>query len=111
MATATTRNTPAGPCRVIGLAGEADLGAPHLADILSAEVAGTPPLLIIDLSHLTFMDSWALTTILRAAMTLRAHGGTLALASPTLPVQRLLELTDAAQVVRIHPTISDATSE
>ena len=63
--------------------------ARHLQEALDAEVAARPPLLVVDLSKLTFLDSWALHSILAASSELRAAGGSLALSSPTGEVRRV----------------------
>jgi len=39
----------------------------QLKDVLDAEVVARPLLLVLDLSRLTFMDSWALHVILVAS--------------------------------------------
>lgn len=108
MATATARESAEGTFRLVELAGEADMTARHLKDVLDAEVAAAPELLVVDLSRLTFMDSWALHVILTAARSLRAAGGALALASPTGEVGRLLELTGADTLVTVHASVQDA---
>jgi len=80
----------------------------QLKDVLDAEVASGPKLVVVELSRLTFMDSWALHVILRAGRSLRAAGGTLVLASPTGEVRRLLALTGADTIVTVHASVQDA---
>ena len=67
-----------------------------------------PALLIVDLSRLTFKDSWALHTILEANRDLRAAGGALALANRPPEVRRLLELSEEDKLVSVHATVQDA---
>lgn len=80
----------------------------QLKDVLDAEVGARPLLLVLDLSRLTFMDSWALHVILVASRDLRAAGGALALAHPPAEVRRLLELSGADELVAVHATVQDA---
>ena len=108
VATATARDSAEGPFRLVELAGEADVTSRCLKDVLDAEVANRPVLLVVDLSRLTFMDSWALQVILAANRDLRAAGGTLALARPPLAVRRLLELSGADKLVDVHANVEDA---
>ena len=82
--------------------------ARHLKDVLDAEVAAGPKLLIVDLSRLTFMDSWARHVSL-AGQGLRAAGGAPALAGPTGEVRRILELTGADTLVTVHASVQDAS--
>jgi len=69
----------------------------QLEDVLGAEVAARPPLLVVDLSRLTFVDSWALHVILAARRDLGAAGRALALAVPAGAVRMVLELTGAGR--------------
>lgn len=108
VATATTIETAEGPIRLIELVGEADMTSRHLKDLLDAEVAAGPLLLVMDLSRLTFMDSWALHTILKASRRLRDAGGTLALAGPSGAVRRVLELSGANTLVPVHDSVQRA---
>ena len=109
VATATALASAEGPSRRVELAGEADTTSVHLKDVLEAEVAASPLLLVLDLSRLTFMDSWALHTILAAARKLRGSGGTLALAAPSAGIRRVLELSGADTLVDVHASVQEAS--
>jgi anti-anti-sigma factor len=98
-----------GPLRLVELSGEADMTSRQLKDVLDAEVAGRPPLLVVDLSGLTFMDSWALHTILAAARELGAAGGALALASPSQAIRRVLELSGADTLIDVYASVLEAS--
>jgi anti-sigma B factor antagonist len=78
------------------LAGELDLAtAPRLAAAL-AEVAGRDEgRVVLDLTHLSFMDSTGLSLIVRTDRSARAARGVLVLRHPQSQVRRLLELADA----------------
>ena len=87
---------------VVRLVGEADVTTRALAEVLGAEVAKKPRLLLLDVSGLTFIDSAALHEIVRAHRKLRADGCVLALVRPSPPVARILELSAIDQVIAVH---------
>jgi anti-sigma B factor antagonist len=107
---AAERDSDGGPFRLVELAGEADLTCQQLKDVLDAEVAAGPLLLVVDLSRLTFMDSWALNAVLTAGRRLAVAGGAMALASPSGEVSRLLELTGANTLVSVYGSVREAAS-
>lgn len=108
VASASAVESAEGPCRLVELVGESDMTCRHLKDLLDAEVAAGPLLLIVDMSRLTFMDSWSLHTILTAWRALRSAGGALVLAGPTGEVRRILELSGADTLVTIRDSVRDA---
>ena len=108
MASASAVESAEGPFRLVELVGESDMTCRHLKDLLDAEVAAGPLLLIVDMSRLTFMDSWSLRAILTAWQDLRRVGGTLVLAGPTGEVRRILELSGADTRVTIRDSVQDA---
>ena len=55
-----------GECTVVRLSGDADVTGRTVEDVLAAEAAKDPALLLVDLSAVSFMDSWALHVVLRA---------------------------------------------
>lgn len=93
---------------VVRLAGEADVTTRELGDVLGAEAAKRPRLLLVDLSALTFIDSAALHEIVRAHRRLRADGGRLALVSPSPSVARVLQLSALDQVIPVHASADEA---
>lgn len=99
------------PYTLVELAGEADVtNSGELRELLDAEVAKQPRMVIIDLSGLRFMDSSALHVILRANRALDRQGGVLALAAPREPVAKMLKLTAADQLVPVYPSVTEATA-
>jgi stage II sporulation protein AA (anti-sigma F factor antagonist) len=98
-------------CSVIRLAGEADLTCTPLRDALAAEMAGGHRLILVDLSALTFIDSGARQMIVAAYQVFRREGGTLALVRPAPAVARVLELTGVSEVIRVHGSIDEVTSD
>ena len=89
-----------GECAVVRLSGEADVTGRTVEDVLAAEAAKGPALLLVDLSAVSFMDSWALHVVLRAVRGRQAAGAAAALVCPSGPVRRVLELTGPARWCR-----------
>lgn len=96
-----------GSCIVLRLAGEADLTTRALAEVLTAEAAKKPRLLLVDVSGLTFIDSAALHEIVRAHRQLRADGCLLALVSPSPRVTRVLQLSGLDQVLPVRSSAQE----
>lgn len=92
---------------VVRLVGEADVTTPALAQVLGAEAAKKPRLLLVDVSGLAFIDSSALHEIVRVHRQLRADGCLLALISPTPAVARILQLSGLDQVLLVHAGASE----
>jgi anti-anti-sigma factor len=63
--------------------------------------------LVLDMSRLMFIDSWALHVILAAWRNLKEAGGVLALASPSERVRRVLELSGADKVVPVYDSVQE----
>jgi anti-anti-sigma factor len=93
---------------VLRLVGEADVTTQELGDVLAAEAAKKPRLLLVDLSGLTFIDSAALHEVVRAHRRLRADGCRLALVSPSPGVARVLQLSALDQVIAVHASVAEA---
>lgn len=106
--TVTTLPAGDGVCRVVRLAGEADLTDTSLREAVAAKIAARPRLLLIDLTALTFIDSAATQMILSAYHVLRREGGTLALIRSSPAVARVLALLGVDQVIRAYSSIPQA---
>ncbi len=97
---------------VVALAGEVDAtNSDELNDVLDAEVRKRPPLLLIDMSGLSFMDSTGLRMLLRASRVLDQQGGVLGLVSPQAAVTRVLQLTKADQLIPIYESVDAALAD
>lgn len=101
-------DTVAGPCTVVELVGQADVSAQEMSEAFAAEVGKAPRLLVVDLSKLSFIDSWALSVIFRANRAVRASGGELALVNPAPAVARILELVDIAHMIPVYASVDEA---
>ncbi len=87
---------------VVRLVGEADVTTRTLAEVLGAEAAKKPHLLLVDISGLAFIDSAALHDIVRVYRQLRADGCMLELAGPSRAVARILQLSAIDQVIPVR---------
>jgi anti-anti-sigma factor len=85
--------------------GELDIAAtPRLSTVLAMAAARPGGRMVLDLSDVTFIDSTALGTILKAAAQLDDSGTLLAVVVPDGPVRRLLEMTNLTQRFRLFGT-------
>jgi anti-sigma B factor antagonist len=90
---------------LIVASGELDISAtPRLSTVLAMAATSPGGLLVLDLDKVTFIDSTALGTILKAASQLDESGTLLAVVAPEGPVRRLLEMTNLTQRFRLFAT-------
>ena len=83
-------------------AGEADLeSAGELRDLLVSRTWMVGSRLTIDVSELSFIDSWATHVLVVTAKRLLGRGGELVLLHPQEPVMRVLEMLGADQVIAV----------
>jgi anti-sigma B factor antagonist len=75
------------------LTGEIDS---YTAPELSERLAGEPPVEVLDLAGVTFIDSSGLRVIVEAHQRRTAAGSRLVLRAPSAAVQRLLEISGLA---------------
>src|ERR671917_1004818 len=96
---------------LIVASGELDISAtPRLSTVLAMASASRGGRLVLDLSEVTFIDSTALGTILKAAAQLEDSRTSLAVVAPDGPVRRLLEMTNLTQRFRLFSTRDAALS-
>lgn len=98
----------AGSTTVVRLAGEADVTTGALAEVLGAEAAKKPRLLLVDMSGLAFIDSAALHELVKAHRKLRTEGCELALVGPSRAVARVLQLSALDQVLPVYASAEEA---
>lgn len=83
-----------GTHEVVVVRGELDIAtAPLLRAALDTVQARSPQRVDIDLSGVTFLDAYAMTTLVAARRRLGARGATLVLNRPSQIARRVLELT------------------
>ncbi len=94
---------------VVALAGEMDM---NNADELPRELAALVPSeaysLIVELSHLSFIDSTGIRAVAAVAGVIKAGGGTVVLAAPTQNVARVFEIVKLDELVAVAPSLEDA---
>ncbi|MFB6893225.1 STAS domain-containing protein [Kitasatospora sp. NPDC056327] len=107
----TSPARPPGPGRtaVLRLSGDLDYDTgQELTESLDAALADRPDVLAVDLSAVTFADSFALRLLVLAHRRLEESGGAMVLVGPlATPVRRLLEITATDG----HFTIADSVAE
>ncbi len=73
------------------------------------ELASRPrPLIIVDLSGLTFIESTGLGGIVSGHLRARKQGGELRLVAPPSPIRQLLELTRLTNLFRVFDSVKEA---
>jgi anti-sigma B factor antagonist len=80
--------------RVVTVTGEVDVAtAPKLRDRLDGAIDGGTPLLVVDLSSVTFIDSTGLGVLIGAAKRVEDAGGILRLVIAEPRILKLFEIT------------------
>jgi anti-sigma B factor antagonist len=91
--------------------GEIDVAvAGILAEELESTVEACSPMLLVDLTNVTFMDSSALSTLIRVHKYATVRGGGLRLVGPNARVSRLLSITHVDQVLPVHESVEAAAN-
>lgn len=109
--TLTMTVTEAGPGRaVICVSGELDLsGADEVGSALHALIADHD-LVVLDASTLTFLDSYALRVLLRAAAHAGERGAVFRIAAPRPTLRRVLEITGSDEILITWSDVETALS-
>jgi anti-anti-sigma factor len=94
---------------VLAVRGDVDLHvARELEDSLAETVDEGGSRVVLDLSHVTFVDSMGLGVMLGSMKRLRAHGGELHLVVAGPELRRILEITRLDRILPLHDTRADA---
>lgn len=95
---------------VITLHGEVDLDAAAAVGQAVRQALGAvqPPVLLFDLTDVTFLDSSGLNALIRANRSTSEAGGAVHLVAPQEAVARVLRLTGVDQVLAVHPDLPHA---
>lgn len=95
-----------GGATVVHVAGEVDLAtAPRLEEALAGVES---EVVVIDLSHCTFLDSAGIRTLVGAERRLSDAGRSLRIVSVDPGIIRLLEITAVDSLIAVHPSLDDA---
>lgn len=109
--TTTRTSTATAPFTVLSVAGELDMAsAPRLREAVDAAASTAGPHIVLDLHAVTFCDCRGLAAFAAAHSRCAAHGGWLALASPSPQLSRILSLTGLMARMPVYPTLR-ATAE
>ncbi len=105
-ATAMAKTEPS----ILPLEGEIDLHvSPQIGTALNALIEKKPPLLLVDLSKVTYIDSSGLAVLIEAMQNVSGYGGKFALCGLQEGVRPIFEIARLDQVFRIFPDTSAAT--
>ena len=99
-----------GGCGVVHAAGEIDAGTVHGFDEAVTEAASLASHVVIDLTHVTFVDSSGLGALIVARNSARDRTGSMSLVSPPAMVRRLLGSTQLTDAFAVHDTLPEATN-
>ncbi|MDP9292697.1 MAG: STAS domain-containing protein [Verrucomicrobiota bacterium] len=94
---------------VLPLEGDIDLHvSPRVASSLGAMVEEKPKKLVIDLSHVSYIDSSGLAVLIEGMQNVEAYGGKFSLAGLQESVRPIFEIARLDQVFRIFPDVEAA---
>jgi len=99
-----------GTRRIVHLEGDIDLEhSPDIRHVLLNAVADSG-MVLVDLSHVTYIDSSGIACLIEALHEAHKTGGELALVSVSAQAMRVLELARLDMVFAIHDTLTTAHS-
>jgi anti-sigma B factor antagonist len=93
-----------GGVEFLAVEGEIDIAtSPRLISVLNQAVAGSDSPLVVDLTKVDFMDSTGLALLLNAHRRVMRRGFGFAVICPPGPLQRVFEVTDMVETLRVRP--------
>jgi anti-sigma B factor antagonist len=96
---------------VLTVGGEIDVAtSPELHERLSTLIEFGPPLVVVDLTDVSFIDSTGLGVLVGAVKDVRAGGGDLRLVVTRPQILKLLELTGLDTVFSVTSSPNDAVA-
>ena len=94
---------------ILGVAGEIDYsGKEQFENALKSAVDGVHSPLVLDLTHVRYMDSTGLNALARAKNRMTALGDTLFIVLPQQHLQKLFAIVGFDKLFRVHETLDDA---
>lgn len=94
---------------VLAVAGEVDMvTTPHLRSGVQERLEAQPPVLVLDLTGLSFLGSSGLAVLVEALETSRAQGTSLRLVANSREVIRPLEATGLTELFATYPDLDTA---
>ena len=97
-----------GGCSVVRAGGEIDARTVHGFHEAVTNAASLAPHLVIDLAHVTFVDSSGLGALIVARRSARERDGSVSLVSPPPVVRRLLSSTQLHDAFATYDTLTEA---
>lgn len=96
---------------VLEVGGEIDVyTAPVLREKLVALVEGGAKMIIVDLSHVEFLDSTGLGVLVGGLKRVRAHDGSLRLVCTQERILKIFRITGLTKVFPIHGSVDEAVA-
>ncbi len=100
-----------GELHILSLSGDIDLQhSPKLRQLLQAKAAQRVALLLLDFTHVTYIDSSGLATLVEYYQKTRGHSGRLALAGLSNRVRSVFELVRLSEIFSIYTNVAEAKS-
>jgi anti-sigma B factor antagonist len=96
---------------IVRLSGEIDLHqSPAVHNVLVTACESRPARLIVDLEHVTYLDSSGIGTLVEIYRRVNGYGGMLALCAMADRVHSIFEITRLDHFFRIFATVAEARS-
>lgn len=100
-----------GDAAVVSVVGDCDIAiVPVVQRLLDTQLDTSPPVLVVDLSAATFIDSTCLGAIVTALRRTRETGAALRVVAGTYEIRRPFEITGVGRILTVHDTLEDALS-
>lgn len=97
---------------LIRVSGYLDIStSPRLREKILEVAEEAPPVLLIDLGPIEFLDSSALGVILNGWKLLQAEGSTLGVISPQQRITKIFEITALNLSIRVFASLEEALAE
>ena len=98
-----------GDIPVLDVTGEIDIyTTPQFKEAVSAAIDQNKPAIVINMSHVTYMDSSGFGTLLSATKRLRPLDGALYLSGCNEAIQRMLQITRLNTIFGVYATEAEA---
>jgi anti-sigma B factor antagonist len=98
-----------GAIAVVPIHGEVDLNtSADIAQAIQQAVSPRPPVLVLDMTEVSFMSSTGLAVLIATEHQTREAGVELRLAASQRAVLRPIQITGLTAVFDIYPTVADA---
>jgi anti-sigma B factor antagonist len=102
-------STPDGHVQLFALGGSLDLAtSPSLRATLMEAADREKHEIVVDLTHLEFLDSTGLGALIGAHKRAAEHGGSVRLVAQEGQILRLLRITGLLDVFKVYPTLEAA---